>query len=94
MALYSVAIKQRTRLSLKWSACKGFINFASKKILGPKKILCQKKNFKEKFGSEKFWSEKRFCLKKLWSEKILVKNFFWTNKIFGLKSLGPKKFRI
>ena len=61
----------------------------SKKILGPKKILCQKKNFKKKFGSEKFWSEKKLSLKKFW-----FKNFFGTNKIFGLKILEPKKFKI
>ena len=66
-----------------------FYKFCIKKILGPKKILCQKKIFKEKFGSQKFWSEKKFCLKKFWFKKM-----FGTNKIFGLRIFGPKKFRI
>ena len=43
----------------------------SKKIEGPKTILCQKLIFKKKFGSEKFWSEKKFCLKKFWFKIFL-----------------------
>ena len=64
-----------TRLSLKCSAWKGFIKFASKKFstkfLGPKDILCQKVIFKEKFCSEKI-----LVWKKVLFEKILVQNFF------------------
>ena len=47
----------KTRLSLKCSAWKGFMNFASKKIsketIGPKKILCQKRIFKKKIWFRK-----------------------------------------
>ena len=43
-------------------------------------------DFQKKFGSEKFWSEKKFCLKKIWS-----KIFSGSNKISGLKTLGPNK---
>ena len=79
-----------TRLSLKCSAWKGFINFALRKFRS-KKVLCQKFFFKKRFGSEKCWSEKKVLSEKFWSEKILVRNSFGTNKMFGLNRMGPKK---
>ena len=88
MSKSNVGKKEGTRLSLKCSAWKGFINFALRKFCV--RNFCSKNNLVPK----SFGLKKRFCLKKFWSEKILVRNFFWTNKIFGLKSLGPKKFWI
>ena len=50
----------RTRLSLKCSAWKGFKKFASKKILGPKNILCQKIIFKKNLVPKNFGLKKSF----------------------------------
>ena len=80
--------KIKTRVSLKCSAWKRFVNFALRriflKILGPKKMLCQKFFFKKQIGSEKFW-----YTKKVLSEKILVR------KNFGSKFfLDPIKFLV
>ena len=88
MSKSNVGKKEGTRLSLKCSAWKGFINFALKKFRS-EKIFVSEIVFKKQFGSKKFWSEKKVLSEKILSEKILVKKFFWTNKIFGLKSLGP-----
>ena len=82
-----------TRLSLKCSAWKGFIKFATKtnfkQNFRSEKCFVSENNFQKKFRSEKFWSQKKFSLK-----KFLFKNSFGTNQIFGLKILGPKKFQI
>ena len=63
----------------------------SKKIVGPKKILIQKKVFKNlvqnNLGFEKNGvSETILGMKEIW-----VRNFFGSYKISGLKTLGPNK---
>ena len=90
MALYRVAIKQRTGLSLKWSAWKGFINFGSENKFRSeiffKNILGSEKNFgrKKDFGLKKFWVRKNFAR---------VKNLGWKKFVFEI-FLKPIKFLV
>ena len=67
--IVSNQLKVQTRLSLKCSAWKGFINNASKKI--SKKIMGLKQNLK-KILSEKNFGQKKNCPKKI----LVQKNFF------------------
>ena len=64
-----------TKLSLKCSAWKGFIKFASKKNFKKnfrsEKYFVSENNLKTKIWFKKSWSEKKFCLKKFWFKFFL-----------------------
>ena len=91
------SVTTETRLSLKCSAWKGFMNFVSKnisiKVLSPKKILGLKKcwvwkkilAWKKSSGQKKIWVKQNFG-----SKKILSPKEFWVKKTI----LVREKFRV